>query len=182
MKAPHHTSNPTRPCSVAYIGLGGNLGDPSATFAEALTALVREWPVRVTACSGLYRTAPLGGPPGQPDYLNAVVQVQTSLRPAQLLSVLLNLEQRHHRRRALRWGPRTLDLDLLMYDDEVTAEPGLTLPHPRLRERRFVLAPLSELAPDLVPPQCRSTVQALLEHLPAGDQPIHRIAGPGWIE
>jgi len=115
---------------------------------------------RVTARSSLYRTSPVGYLE-QPDFINAVASVQTTLKPQALLAALLATENRHGRRRATRNAPRTLDLDLLLYGEEVLDEHGLTLPHPRLHERAFVLAPLAEIAPGAMVPG-RGLVQDLL--------------------
>lgn len=136
----------------AYIGLGSNLDDPVFQIRQALEALAALPDCRWVAGSPLYRTAPLGGPPGQPDYINAVAALDTVLTPDTLLATLQDLETAHGRIRAERWGPRTLDLDLLLYGQQVSADPRLTLPHPRLHQRAFVLYPLYDLAPDLILP------------------------------
>ena len=136
----------------AYIGLGSNLDDPVFQIRQALEALAALPDCRWVAGSPLYRTAPLGGPPGQPDYINAVAALDTVLTPDTLLAALQDLETAHGRIRAERWGPRTLDLDLLLYGQQVSADPRLTLPHPRLQERAFVLYPLYDIAPDLTLP------------------------------
>jgi len=150
----------------AYIALGGNLGDVAATFADALAAIDALPGTRVAARSSLYRNPPLGEAP-QPDYLNAVAAVDTTLPAPALLDALLAIERRCGRTRdpAARWAPRTLDLDLALYGDFVLAAPGLHVPHPRLHERGFVLAPLAEIAPDAVVPG-RGPVRSLLA---AGD-------------
>jgi len=131
----------------AYVALGSNLGDPLAQLrraAEALGALGE-----VVGRSSLYRTLPVGGPPGQPDYLNAVVALlpDPGLTPETLLKGLLEIEQRQGRERRVRWGARTLDLDLLAWGARVVEGERLTLPHPRMMERAFVLTPLCEVAP-----------------------------------
>ncbi|MBS7458711.1 2-amino-4-hydroxy-6-hydroxymethyldihydropteridine diphosphokinase [Coralloluteibacterium stylophorae] len=135
----------------AFIGLGGNLGDVAATFEAALARLEARPGCRVALRSRNYRTPPWGEP-GQPDFLNAVAALETLLAPAALLDALLEIERAHGRDRSRevpRWGPRTLDLDLLVHGDVVCDTPALTLPHPRLHERAFVLVPLAEIAPDL---------------------------------
>ena len=132
-----------------YIGIGSNLGDPIRQVRRAFQALTGILASGYVAQSPLYRTAPVGGPPGQPDYINAVVALDTGLTPQQLLMALQTLELAHGRTRTARWGPRTLDLDLLLYDRLVSDDPRLTLPHPRLHERAFVLYPLRDIAPDL---------------------------------
>jgi 2-amino-4-hydroxy-6-hydroxymethyldihydropteridine diphosphokinase len=130
----------------AYLGLGANLGDRWAALRQAVASLPD-----VVAVSPVYETAPVGGPVGQPPYLNAVVALDTALTPRQLLEVAHRLEQEAGRVRAERWGPRTLDVDVLLVGDLVVDEPDLQVPHPRLWERPFVLVPLADVAPDLVP-------------------------------
>ncbi|MFW5927142.1 MAG: 2-amino-4-hydroxy-6-hydroxymethyldihydropteridine diphosphokinase [Wenzhouxiangella sp.] len=136
----------------AWISLGGNLGDPRASMEAALADLDELESTRVAAVSPAYRTAPWGVT-DQPDFLNAVAELETALTPQALLAALLDIESRLGRRRdAGRWGPRRIDLDLLVYDDCVIDEPDLKLPHPHLPERAFVLVPLNDLAPELVVP------------------------------
>lgn len=128
----------------AYVGIGANQGDARAQVLQAFEELARLPQTRLAARSALYRSAPVDAP-GQPDYVNAVAGVETDLSPAQLLAALQDIEARHGRVRPFRNAPRTLDLDLLLYGDLVLASPALTLPHPRMHERAFVLAPLLEL-------------------------------------
>lgn len=137
----------------AYVGLGSNLGDREATIRGAVDALAAEPGVAVAAVSDLVDTEPVGVV-DQPRFLNGVAAVDTELPARDLLAVLLDVERRFGRDRsgAVPQGPRTLDLDLLLYGDAVVDEPGLRVPHPRLHEREFVLGPLSELAPDLEVP------------------------------
>jgi len=139
------------PAAIAFIGVGSNLADPLEQVRQALMELESIPGTRVTARSSLYRTSPVGYLE-QPDFINAVASVQTTLKPQALLAALLAIENRHGRRRAMRNAPRTLDLDLLLYGEEVFDQDGLTLPHPRLHERAFVLAPLAEIAPEAVVP------------------------------
>jgi 2-amino-4-hydroxy-6-hydroxymethyldihydropteridine diphosphokinase len=148
----------------AYVGLGANLGDRAATLARALDLLRAEPGVEVVAVSRLRETDPVGVE-DQPRFLNGVALLRTTLAPRALLDVLLAVERRLGRvRDGARWGPRTLDLDLLLYDARVVDEPGLRVPHPRLHERRFALEPLAELAPSLeIPGQGR--VSELLARL-----------------
>jgi 2-amino-4-hydroxy-6-hydroxymethyldihydropteridine diphosphokinase len=136
---------------IAFIGLGSNLGNPERTVHQGIAALARLPLTQLAAASSLYRSAPLGHTE-QPDFINAVVKIATGLAPQSLLAALLETEQRHGRERSFRNAPRTLDLDLLLYDAESIAAPGLQVPHPRMHERAFVLAPLIELAPDCVIP------------------------------
>ena len=148
----------------AFVGLGSNLGDREGTIARAVELLSAAAGVEVVAVSQLRETEPWG-PVEQPAYLNGAVQLETELSPRALLDVLLAVEQALGRdRTGERWGPRTIDLDLLLYDDVEVDEPGLTVPHPRLHERRFALEPLAELAPDAVVPG-RGRVSELLAAL-----------------
>lgn len=137
--------------SLAYIALGANLGDPAATVNAAFAALDQLPQSRLLAKSALYRTAPVGIA-DQPEFVNAAALIDTTLAPEALLDALLGIEQVFGRVRAERNGPRTLDLDILLYDDLTLATPRLTLPHPRLHLRAFVLQPLADLAPDLAIP------------------------------
>lgn len=132
----------------AFIGLGSNLGDRRAYLRAAVDQL--QTAGDVAAVSPLYETDPVGGPSGQQEYLNLVVELHTADSPRALLERCQALESAADRERAERWGPRTLDADVLWVEGEVIDEPDLTVPHPRMWERRFVLAPLVDLAPDLV--------------------------------
>lgn len=134
----------------AYIGIGSNLGPRHALIHAGVRALGRVPGVRIVRLSSIIETDPVG-PPGQGPYLNAAAELETTLDPHALLDAMLAVERAHGRNRSSgeRWGPRTLDLDLLIYDGLTIDEPGLTLPHPRMRERPFVLGPLSEIAPQL---------------------------------
>ncbi len=131
----------------ALLGLGSNLGEREAYLREAVESLSG-----VVAVSSLYETDPVGGPEGQGAYLNLVVELDTDLSPRALLGVCHRLESAANRVREQRWGPRTLDVDILWTDQAPIDEPDLQVPHPRMRERRFVMAPLAELAPDVAGP------------------------------
>ena len=133
----------------AAIALGSNLDDPEAHVRRAMDEIDVLPSTRVLARSSLFRTTPVGYA-DQPDFINACVLVETSLAPRKLLDALLALEQRHGRRREIPNGPRTLDLDIVVYGDARIDEPGLKVPHPRARERAFVLDPLREVWPDAV--------------------------------
>jgi 2-amino-4-hydroxy-6-hydroxymethyldihydropteridine diphosphokinase len=135
----------------AVIGLGANLGDPAAQLRTAIAAIGRVADTQVLAVSSFYRTAPVGYLE-QPEFVNAAVTVETTLAPRALLDALQAIEAAAGRERRFKDAPRTLDLDILLYGDRVADEPGLTIPHPRLHERAFALAPLVEIAPDAVVP------------------------------
>lgn len=154
----------------AYVGLGANLDDPVEQVRRACLELKSLPASRVMARSPLYRSAPLG-PQDQPDYINAVAALETQLPAPELLAALRAIEQQHGRRRdGSRWGPRTLDLDILLYGDLQQATPELTLPHPGLHERAFVLYPLYDVAPELEVPG-RGSVRAL-RGLVSGTPPV----------
>lgn len=141
-----------RPQSIAFIGLGSNLDGPEQRVAQALQSLAQLPQTQLVRHSRLYRTVPWGRSE-QPDFINAVAEVATTLAPRALLDTLLALERGQGRQRdGSRWGPRTLDMDLLAFGTVQLDEPGLTLPHPRLAERAFVLLPLAEIAPGWVIP------------------------------
>ena len=149
--------------SRAWIGLGSNLDNPRDQVVDALRELAETDGISVLARSSLYLSEPLG-PQDQPDFVNAAALIETTLDPLSLLNVLQAIEQRHGRKRESHWGPRTLDLDLLLYDDEQILHPDLTVPHPAIAERSFVLLPLQEIAPGLVIPGLGS-VESLLQKL-----------------
>ncbi|AZO23647.1 MULTISPECIES: 2-amino-4-hydroxy-6-hydroxymethyldihydropteridine diphosphokinase [unclassified Mesorhizobium] len=134
--------------SVVYLSLGGNLGDPAKSMAAALRMLDGDDRTRVTAVSSLYRTPPWGKL-DQPDFLNAAAAIETALSPRALLDLCLDVERRLKRVREERWGPRLIDIDILVFGDRVIHQTGLEVPHPRMLERAFVLAPLAEIAPGL---------------------------------
>ncbi|MFT7288403.1 MAG: 2-amino-4-hydroxy-6-hydroxymethyldihydropteridine diphosphokinase [Halieaceae bacterium] len=155
-----------------YIGIGANLGEPARTLRWAAAALHDETGCRVTHYSPIYQSAPIG-PTGQPDYLNAVLAVETALAPLPLLDRLQAFEDAAGRQRGVQWGPRTLDLDLLLYDSLVFNIDRLQLPHPRLRERNFVLQPLADICgADFALPD-GSTLREHLAECPAN--PLRRL-------
>jgi len=134
--------------STAYIGLGSNVDHPKQHIQDAITQLGQHQEIQISRVSSLYQTAPVGFLQ-QADFVNAVIQIQTCLSPQALLEVLLNIELKHGRERPFKDAPRTLDLDLLLYDQVEINTPALTLPHPRMFSRGFVLVPLAEIAPQL---------------------------------
>jgi 2-amino-4-hydroxy-6-hydroxymethyldihydropteridine diphosphokinase len=156
------------------VGLGGNLGDREMTLASAVAELRALG--TILAVSGLYETAPVGPP--QPVYLNAAVRVETPLTPHALLVGLLGIERRHGRERSEKWGPRTLDLDILWIAGTVVSAADLVVPHARLRERRFALVPLLDVAPDARDSVTGEPLLDWIAELP--DEGIRRVAAPGW--
>lgn len=158
------------------LGLGANLGDPAATLLDAIARLAAADGVRVRRVSSPYRTAPVGGV-AQDEFLNAVLIGETALSPHELLRLGRRIEDAHHRTREVRWGPRTLDIDVLAYDDLVSADPELTLPHPRAHERAFVLVPWLEADADAHLPG-RGRVADLLARV--GTRGVRKVAVPGW--
>jgi 2-amino-4-hydroxy-6-hydroxymethyldihydropteridine diphosphokinase len=161
----------------AFIGLGSNLASPAAQVIQAMQAIDRLPDTRVSARSSLYRSAPVGYL-DQPDFINAVVEVETSLAPLTLLHALLALEQENGRTREFQNAPRTLDLDVLLYDNLRHHEHGLTLPHPQMHRRAFVLQPLLEIAPDCVIPGVGTAAAAMQQCL---DQQLERV-GAGAVD
>ena len=156
----------------AFIGLGSNLANPSAQILQAMQAIDRLPETQVSARSSLYRSAPVGYL-DQPDFINAVIRIETSLAPLALLQALLALEQESGRTREFQNAPRTLDLDVLLYDDIRHHEHGLTLPHPQMHKRAFVLQPLLEIAPECVIPGVGSASAAMQK---CNDQQMERLA------
>lgn len=142
----------------AFLGLGSNLGDRARYLRDAIDSLAG-----VVRVSPVYETEPVGGPGGQGAYLNVVVELDTDLTPRQLLGVCHRLEAAAGRVRDVRWGPRTLDVDILWYGGRTIDEPDLQVPHPRMRRRRFVMAPLADIAPDLVPEGWEREVEGTVE-------------------
>jgi len=162
-----------------YLGLGSNLGDRLTYLRQAVAALEAEPGIEVRRRSSVYETAPVGYAE-QPDFLNAVVEIATSLSPRALLQVTQRIEQNLGRKRGgSRWGPRCIDLDLLLYEGVTVQEADLTLPHPRLTERAFVLVPLAEIAPDLPLPDGRTAQQAAKEEQTHADLRLQS-QGPEW--
>lgn len=153
--------------AICYLGLGSNLGDPVAQLNNALRALKTHPAISLLSCSAFYGSKAVG-PGTQPDFANAAARIETPLPPAQLLLELQDIENRQGRERSLRWGARTLDIDILLYSDQVIDTPHLQIPHPRLTERAFVLLPLLEIAPDLRLPNGTS-LPSLLDYVSTDD-------------
>lgn len=175
---------PTDPSSapgsgLVFIGLGSNEGDREGKLVAALDALAHIDAVSVVGCSPLYESAPVGPP--QPRYLNAVVALSCELPPQRLLGILKQIERDLGReRREERWGPRPIDLDILLWDGVVVADPNLQVPHLELHKRRFALEPLSDIAPELLHPVLGETVRHLLHRLSAQD--VQRREATQWPE
>ena len=159
-----------------FIGLGSNIGDPASNLREAAERLARE--VRIEDASSAYRTEPVGLRE-QPFFLNAVVRARSELTPRQVLAALKRIEVAMGRRREIPLGPRIIDLDLLLYDELELDEPGITLPHPRMDERRFVLVPLAEISPGVRLRPGGPTAEELLTALPEAES-VERIELEGW--
>ena len=154
-----------------YLSLGSNIGDREAHLREAIQRLESTGKLRFV--SSIYETEPVEFT-DQPQFLNCAVTLETSSTPEQLMQQLLTIEKAMGRQRIQKKGPRTIDLDILLFGDEVVDTPGLTIPHPAMQHRRFVLEPLAEIAPDAMHPVLRKTVRELLEELPSG-QSVRRM-------
>ena len=161
----------------AWIGIGSNVGDRLSNLVRGLSCLAKLPGTSVLAVSSVYECEPVGKT-DQPWFLNAALALDTAFGPRELLRELLRIERLCGRERLERWGPRTLDLDILVYEDRIESEAGLIIPHPRLRERAFALVPLSEIAPDLVVPGGGASVSQLAEALGAVGPAVRRVGGP----
>jgi 2-amino-4-hydroxy-6-hydroxymethyldihydropteridine diphosphokinase len=158
---------------IAYLSLGSNIGDREKHLRDAISRLAE--PGHVSAVSSFYETEPVEFA-DQACFLNCAVKLETSKTPAQLMAEILDIEQQLGRRRVQEKGPRTIDIDILLFGDSIVDRPKLTIPHPAMAARRFVLEPLAEIAPDTQHPVLRKTVRRLLNELPAG-QVVRRIEG-----
>lgn len=148
--------------STAYLGLGSNLGDREEFLREAVRQLSENPRVEIAAISSFYETAPVGYT-DQPDFINVVIKVKTTLSPQKLLEICLSTEKKIGRLRTIRWGPRVIDIDVLLYNDLKVDEKDLQIPHPRMLEREFVIRPLAEIAPDLILPNGKTARETLAE-------------------
>lgn len=166
----------TRPTTRCLIAVGSNLGDRLANVRSAITGLEAADDVEIIAVSKLYETAPVGGPDNQGPFYNAALLVDSTMQAADLLALLHRLEADRERRRIVRWGPRTLDLDLLVFGDMLCDDPSLQVPHPRQHLRRFVMVPVCDVAPELVHPRLGRTMAELLADLPVEPGDLTAIA------
>jgi 2-amino-4-hydroxy-6-hydroxymethyldihydropteridine diphosphokinase len=157
--------------TTAYLGLGSNLGNRLAFLRGGRDSLCNRFDIALSRASAVYETLAVGGPADNPAFLNAVLEIETALEPHELLAACLAVENEFGRTRPMAWAPRTLDIDLLLYGEVVVDEAALHLPHLRLHERAFVLAPLNELVPDLHHPVLRKTIRSLVAELPPGTIP-----------
>ena len=160
------------------IALGSNLGDSLTILENTLKTLSHTPGIVLESHSNWYRTTPVGPP--QPGYLNGCALLQVQLTPQQLLQTLLDIENQFGRTRGKRWGPRTLDLDLLLYDDLILDTPNLQIPHPRMEERAFVIVPLAEIVPDWVHPVSQKAISQLLERLDCCGVQLNSVQRSGW--
>jgi len=168
--------------TLSYISFGSNLGDRHTTLAGAYSALTEDSAaIRPLLSSHLYETAPVGGPDDQGRFLNSVLKIETTLPPEALLVRCHKIEHLYRRERIVRWGARTLDLDLLFYGDQVIKTETLELPHPRLHLRRFVLVPLADVAAEFVHPILGESVRELLARLPPEPGDVYPVAET-WTE
>ena len=158
---------------MAYLGLGANLEDPCGAIGEAIARLDTDW-ARVVRRAPLYETTPIG-PPGQPDYVNTVVEIETTYAPAELLVHCKAVEEDVGRTPSYRWGPREIDVDILLYDDAQIETPTLCIPHRELHRRRFALVPLGDLAPERCVPGIDRTVRELADSLTANGDGVVRM-------
>ncbi len=157
--------------SKSAIALGSNLGDSLTILEDALKTLAQTPGIALESSSSWYQTAPIGPP--QPDYLNGCALLKVQLTPEELLAALLEVEKQFGRVRTQRWGPRSLDLDLLLFDRVILETPKLQIPHPRMRERAFVLVPLAEIAPDWIDPVSGKAIAQLLQGVDCSG--VHRL-------
>lgn len=149
--------------SIAFIGLGSNIGNKTQNLKSAIEKL-KENQIEILNISSFYKTKPYGYT-DQPEFLNAVVKIQTNLSPKELLKTLMKIERKLGRKRTIRWGPRTIDLDILFYDDLIINEKDLIIPHPDLHNREFVLKPLNEIEPEFIHPVLKKKIKQIYSEL-----------------
>ncbi|MBX2906943.1 MAG: 2-amino-4-hydroxy-6-hydroxymethyldihydropteridine diphosphokinase [Taibaiella sp.] len=159
--------------AVVYLSLGSNEGDRQVTIQKALVGIEAACG-RIAAQSSIYETA-AWGLEEQPNFLNMAVKIETTLTPIALLDALQQIEAELHRQRVVRWGQRTIDIDIILYDSELIEMPRLQVPHPRARLRRFVLVPMAEIAPEMIFPGTNESIAEMLEHCP-DNLAVHKIA------
>ena len=167
----------SQPCLVA---IGSNIGDRIQHLRAGITGLAAAPEVEVVRLSQLYETAPVGGPGGQGPYLNAALLAETTLDPAAFLALLHQIEAERARTREIRWGARTLDMDLLTYADRVNDNESLQIPHPRMHQRRFVMVPVCDIAPDAMHPKLNCSMQDICNHLPVEDGDLTLVSKSWW--
>ena len=153
------------PHTIAYIGIGSNLGTPEKNCIEAIEKISSTKNIKIISRSSFYQTEPFGGVQ-QDWFINSAVKIKTDLPPMNLLSALLNIESVMGRSREEKWGPRLIDLDLLFYDNLILRKKGLTLPHPEIQKRKFVLIPMDEIAENFIHPTLKKTIKTLLQESP----------------
>lgn len=158
-------SNERKNLHTAFVALGSNLGRREKNITAALSSLESTREIEIVKVSPLYETQAEGGPADQRNFINGVVHLRTSLSSERLLAVCRRIEDLLGRQRTVHWGPRTIDLDLLAFDDEIQSEPELTLPHPMMHERHFVMKPLVDIAPDWVHPVLGQSAKSILDQL-----------------
>ncbi len=166
--------------TTAYIAFGSNLGNRHATLAGAYRALASHPKIRPLRRSKLYETAPVGGPGGQGRFLNTVLEVETTLTPHELLAECLAVEQQFRRERKVRWDARTLDLDILLFGDQIVDTPDLEVPHPRMHQRRFVLVPLADVAAEVTHPVLDASIATLLVRVAVEPGDVYPVADD-WV-
>ncbi len=165
--------------ALAYVGLGSNLGDRAAHIAAARKGLANLPESALLDNAPTYETKPVGGPAGQQDYYNSVSTLETGLEPLELLRATQALERDLGRRReqeTIRWGPRVIDIDILLYEDRIVEEPDLIIPHPRLARRAFALAPLADIDGDILHPVADMTIRELLERIEPENEGLRRVS------
>ena len=159
----------------AYIGIGSNLGTPTKNCIEAIEKISALRSIKIISKSSFYQTAPIGNIK-QDWFINSAIKIDTQLTPRELLSALLSIESEMGRIRKEKWGPRLIDLDLLFYDNLILNQKGITLPHPEIQKRKFVLIPLHEIAEDLIHPILKKTIKTLLKESP-DDAVVKKLTG-----